>query len=247
MAHVSGSPALDDMADITVHWLEKSRAQRLVWMLEECKARYNIKTYKRVNHKAPPEMREVHPLGKSPILTIQPPKQVRALVMAESGAIFEYLVDHYGPHLRPKRFQDGQESTLCGETESWLRYRYYMHYTEGSLMSLLMRIHTLEGAKGGNDSAELTLKHELSDVKIHLSFLESQLNSAPEAGLYLCGKDLTAADIMISFPLQVLQSTVGLEEYPGLRAYVARLTGRTSYKAAVEKAETASGERYGLV
>ena len=116
-----------------------------MWLLEECRIPYDIKTYKRLNHKAPPEMKKVHPLGKSPMLTIEEPSTGKLFAMAESGAIFEYLVDYYGPHLAPKRFQNGKEGDICGETESWLRYRYYMHYTEGSLMSLLMRIHTLGG------------------------------------------------------------------------------------------------------
>ena len=90
-------------------------------------------------------MKQVHPLGKSPILTIETPGQSEPLVMAESGAIFEYFVDHYAPHLAPRRYKDGQEGEICGETESWLRYRYYMHYSEGSFMSLLMCKHTLDG------------------------------------------------------------------------------------------------------
>lgn len=94
---------------------------------------------------APPEMRKIHPLGKSPILTIEAPDQTEPLVMAESGAILECIVDHYAPHLAPKRYRHGEEGKICGETESWMRYRYFMHYSEGSLMSLLMRIHTLHG------------------------------------------------------------------------------------------------------
>lgn len=67
--------------------------------------------------------------------------------MAESGAIFEYLVDHFAPHLAPKRYKNGYGGQVCGESESWLRYRYYMHYAEGTLMSLLMRKTTLSGMK----------------------------------------------------------------------------------------------------
>ena len=90
-------------------------------------------------------MMEFHPLGKAPILTIKAPGQADSLVLAESGPIFEYLVDHFAPHLAPRRYTDGKESNTCAETESWIRYRYYMHYSEGSLMSLVMRLHTLDG------------------------------------------------------------------------------------------------------
>ncbi|KAF2159363.1 hypothetical protein M409DRAFT_30111 [Zasmidium cellare ATCC 36951] len=255
MATAYPDPARNESAKITVRVafflairsLERSRAQRLLWLLEECRIPYEIKAYKRVDHKAPPEMKQVHPLGKAPVLTIEEPGKLDRLAMAESGTVFEYLVDYYAPHLAPKRFQDGREGNICGETRSWLRYRYYMHYTEGSLMSLLMRIHVLGEIKSDDSTVESTRKHELREVQTYLTFLESQINSAPQGGPYLCGNGLTAADIMISLPLLVLQSTVGLNEYPGLGAYVERLTGRPGYKASIKRAETASGEKYALI
>lgn len=90
-------------------------------------------------------MTEVHPLGKSPILTIQAPEESEPQAFAESGTIFEYVVEHFAPYLAPTHHKEGSEGKLCGETESWQRYRYYMHYSEGSLMSLVMRMHTVEG------------------------------------------------------------------------------------------------------
>ena len=86
-----------------------------------------------------------------------------------------------------------------------------------------------------------------NNFKTHLAFLESQISSPPDGGKYLCGKDLTAADIMMCFPLQVLQSSAGIAEYPKLDAYVERLTSRSAYEESVEEAEDVSGEKYYLV
>lgn len=80
----------------------------------------------------------MHPLGKSPAITVTAPTLDKPLAIAESAVIFEYLCDHFAQHLVPKRYRDGLEGKVGGETEQWLRYRFYMHYAEGSLMSLLM-------------------------------------------------------------------------------------------------------------
>lgn len=110
-----------------------------MWLMEELNLSYEIKTFKRgPNGIAPPELKQIHPLGKSPIVSILPPGATEPMVMAESGPILEYFLDHFGgaeAALIPKRYIDGKEGQLGGETESWMRYRYYMHYAEGSLMS----------------------------------------------------------------------------------------------------------------
>jgi glutathione S-transferase len=79
----------------------------------------------------------VHPLGKSPVISVEAPGGSKPQVIAESGFITEYLSDHFAPHLIPKRYSEGKEGQVAGETESWMRYRYFMHYAEGSLMNLL--------------------------------------------------------------------------------------------------------------
>lgn len=101
---------------------------------------FNLKTYKRGSDMlAPPELKKVHPLGKSPIVTIKPAGSTsEPLVLAESGLIFEYLCEYFAPHLVPAKWQDGKEGKCGGETESWLRFRFFMHYAEGSLMSNLL-------------------------------------------------------------------------------------------------------------
>ena len=87
---------------------------------------------------APPELKKIHPLGKAPLLTIEVEGRSSPLVLAESSVIVEYLIKHYGPHLAPREFDAGKEGQIGQETEEWLRYRYFMHYAEGSLMPYLL-------------------------------------------------------------------------------------------------------------
>ena len=87
---------------------------------------------------APPELKKIFPLGKAPIISIESGNTPKPVVLAESGLIAEYLIDHFAPKLVPKRYAEGKEGQLGGETESWLRHRYYMHYNEGSLMPYLL-------------------------------------------------------------------------------------------------------------
>lgn len=124
---------------ITLHWLEKSRSQRILWMLEEIKAPYVMKTYKRGSDLlAEKSLQNIHPLGKSPTITIDIPGETAPITIAESGLIVEYISEHYGSQLLPTRWKAGKENTVGGETDAWLRYRYFMHYAEGSLMTILL-------------------------------------------------------------------------------------------------------------
>ena len=87
---------------------------------------------------APPALKAIHPIGKSPVVTIEAPTVEKPVVLAESAAITEYICDHFAQHLVPKRYQEGKDGQVGGESEEWLRYRFYMHYAEGSLMGILM-------------------------------------------------------------------------------------------------------------
>ena len=87
---------------------------------------------------APAEFKEIHPLGKAPIITIETEGMSKPLALAESGLMVEYLVDHFGPWLAPKRYKEGKEGQIGGETEEWMRYKYFLHYAEGSLMTPLI-------------------------------------------------------------------------------------------------------------
>ncbi|KAL8856500.1 MAG: hypothetical protein Q9178_006899 [Gyalolechia marmorata] len=227
--------------------LEKSRAQRILWLLEELKIDYELKTYKRVNMLAPPELKKVHPLGKSPLVSVQAEGAAEPLVLAESGLITEYLVEHFGPSLAPKRYQEGKDGQIQGETEEWLRYRYFMHYAEGTLMpylvtALLLRtikekspffIRPIASAIVGNvESMYLN-----PNLEQNFKFLENQVKSAPDNGGYLCGAKLTAADILMSFPLSAAKGRAGLtkEKYPALWDYVDRLEAMEGNKRASQK------------
>ena len=99
---------------------------------------------------APAELKKVHPLGKSPVLGIQAPGAEKELILAESGNMVEYLTEHLGQWMIPKRYFDGREGQIGGETEEWLRYRYLMHYAEGSLMTLMV-IGLFIGSKFGDE------------------------------------------------------------------------------------------------
>jgi hypothetical protein len=130
---------MEPPAKITLHWLEVSRSHRILWLLEELEIPYELKTYKRGKDKlADPKLKEVHPLGKSPVITVEVPGAEKPLVIAESAAIVEYLCDYYGKWLVPKRYREGKEDQIGGESESWLRHRFFMHYAEGSIMPLML-------------------------------------------------------------------------------------------------------------
>jgi glutathione S-transferase len=110
--------------------------------LEELNVPYEIEVFHRdpVTFLAPPELKKVHALGKSPVLSVTPSGSSEAVVIAESANIIEYVLEHWGKEstLLPKRYKEGQEGKVGGETEEWLRYRYFMHYAEGSLMTLML-------------------------------------------------------------------------------------------------------------
>jgi len=127
--YISDATSAFDLSVVLIkHRLSESRGQRIAWLLEELKVNYDIKTYTRLKTKrSPPELAKVHPLGKSPVITIETPKLEKPLVLAESGTIIEFLTDHYGRHLIPKRYPDGQDGIIGAETKEWLRYRVSAH------------------------------------------------------------------------------------------------------------------------
>jgi glutathione S-transferase len=125
-------------AKLTLHWLNKSRSHRVLWLLEELNVEYELKTYQRQpDMRAPPELRKVHPLGKSPVLEVQG-DGLEPIKIAESAAIIEYLLDHFGQSYIPKRYLEGKEGQVGAETPEWIRFRHFMHYAEGSLQPNLL-------------------------------------------------------------------------------------------------------------
>ncbi|KAJ7618195.1 glutathione S-transferase-like protein [Mycena polygramma] len=239
---------------ITLHWLERSRSQRILWLLEELGLPYDIETYKRdpATEVAPPELMEVHPLGKSPVLTIG------AHAVAESALIVEYLCEHFRPALIPSKWKDGCEGALGGETEEYMRYRYFMHYAEGSLMALVQvaLVSNVFPAPffirpiTSQISGKINQGFVDPGLTTHFKFLEEQLASAPDGGPYLCGATLTGADIMMSFPVIVLTGGMGergpayltKEVFPRVFAYAEVLKAIPSYQRAVDRIVALEGE-----
>lgn len=245
---------------ITLYWLEQSRSHRILWLLEELNLKYELKTFKRRADKlAPAELKKVHPLGKSPTITIEAPGSTSPLVLAESAAIVEYLCDHFGsarPTLVPERYEPGREGQVGGEREAFMRYRYFMHYVEGSLMPYLVMTLVNDTVRNsppfflrpitGAVASQVEAAYLTRNVEGNFAFLEDQLKMAPEGGPFLCGKELTAADILISFPViaakcRALKDKKQQDRFPLLWAYANRLEGIDGYKKAVSKIEAIEG------
>ncbi|KAI9880239.1 MAG: hypothetical protein M1830_004583 [Pleopsidium flavum] len=242
MAGQQSALRTEQNAKITLYWLEKSRSQRILWLFEELKLDYELQTFKRAKDMtAPPELKEIHPLGKSPVITVEAPTAPKPLVIAESAFIIEYLTEHFGTWLAPKRYAEGKEGQIGGESEEWLRYRFFMHYAEDIRNSPVpFFIKPITGMIAG----KLDSMFVQPNFKTNFSFLESQLASSPNSGEYLCGKELTGADILMSFPLGAARERAGLsvDKYPKLCAYIDRLQARDAYKRAVQKIIDVEGE-----
>ncbi|CAD0040426.1 unnamed protein product [Aureobasidium pullulans] len=233
-------------------------AQRFIWLLEECNVDYNIEIFKRTPEMlAPPELKKVHPLGKSPVVGITAPGRTDPLILAESGFITEYLTEHFAPHLAPKRYEDGKEGPGL-ETEEWIRYHFFLHYAEGSLMALMVtnlifscdKIPFFIRPITNQIVGRVDNMYFKPNFKTHFDFLESQLASAPNGGGFLCGNTLTAADILMSFPLQAGQKRlkiINATDYPKLNDFVNKLDNMEGYKKSIERIEKESGDGYDLI
>lgn len=214
---------------ITLHHLEHSRSQRVLWLLEELQLPYEIKRYTRDPQTmlAPPELKQVHPLGKSPVITDGD------LTLAESAAILEYLVDRYG---------EGRLAPAAG-TPEYTRYRYWMHYAEGSAMPpLLLRLVFDRVANGPMPFFIRPVARAIAkganrafigpQLKLHLDYMENELSRTE----WFAGENFSLADIQMSFPLEAAQSRAGLDaSRPTLTAFLQRIRERPAYKRAVEK------------
>ena len=214
---------------LTVHHLNNSRSQRILWLLEELGLPYEVKRYERDAQTmlAPPALRQVHPLGKSPVLTDG------AHTVAESGAIIEYLLSrHGGGRLRPP--EDADER---------LRFTYWLHFAEGSAMPPLL----LKLVFGRVQSAPMPFfvkpiargiaKNVLSrfvepNLKAQLDFMEAELSQRE----WFAGPEFSAADIQMSFPLEAAAQRAGLDaSRPRLWAWLQRIHARPAYRRALER------------
>ncbi|MCJ2084955.1 glutathione S-transferase [Methylobacterium sp. E-005] len=208
---------------ITVHHLENSRSQRVLWLLEELGLAYTVKRYARDPRtmRAPPELVAVHPLGKSPVITDD------GIVVAETGAIIAYLTAKAGGALVPP-----------SATQAHMRYIYWMHYAEGSAMPpLLIKLIFSRLAPGSpwllrpliRRIADTVLRGFVDpDLRRHAAYWETELAERP----YFCGADFTAADIMMSFPLEAFAAR-GTGAGPQVRAWLERIHARPAYRRAL--------------
>jgi glutathione S-transferase len=214
---------------LVVHHLNNSRSQRVLWLLEELGVPYEVKRYERdpKTMLAPPELLSVHPLGKSPVIADG------GVTVAESGAIIEYLVDRYG---------NGRLIPPVGSKER-LRYTYWLHYAEGSVMPPLLlklvfdRIATNPvpwpiSAIARRIAGAVQSSFIAPNLKRHLDYLEAELG----AHTWFAGEEFTAADVQMSFPLEAAVSRAGLNaSRPQLMAFLDRIHARDAYKRALER------------
>lgn len=206
---------------IVVHHLEHSRSLRVLWLLEELGLPYEMKRYARdANFRAPPELAAVHPLGRSPVV------EVDGHVLAESGAIIEYFVEREGGKLRPS------------EREELLRYRFFLHYAEGSAMPPLLvqlLVEKIRSQKVPFFVKPITAKiaggleqgFSGPAIATHFGFVESELKSRP----YFAGSEFSAADIQMIYPVEAALLR-GKGDWPSLRAWQERVKARPAYQRA---------------
>ena len=212
---------------ITVHHLNNSRSQRVLWLLEELGCEYQVFRYQRDPGTllAPPELRRIHPLGKSPVITDG------AHTLAESGAIIEYLIERYGAgRLRPP-----------AGSEERLRYTYWLHYAEGSAMPpLLLKLVFLRLPKGPVPALVRPIVRAVAQraqqsfidpqLKMHIDYWESELGKST----WFAGEEVTGADVQMSFPLEAAAARAGIPLGARVRQFLERIHARPAYQRALE-------------
>ena len=221
---------------IVVHHLNNSRSQRILWLLEELGLEYEIKRYQRdpKTMLAPAELKAVHPLGKSPVITDG------EATVAESGAIIEYLLQRYG---------NGRLLPVAGTPER-LRYTYFLHFAEGTAMSPLLMKLVFDRIESGpmpffakpiarGIARKVKDTFIMPNIRAQLDFLEAELGKSS----WFAGSEFSAADIQMSFPLEAAASRGGLgSQYPKLEAFLQKIHARPAYGQALER-----GGKYDLV
>ncbi|MFP8967319.1 glutathione S-transferase family protein [Pokkaliibacter sp. CJK22405] len=214
---------------LTLHHLENSRSQRIAWAMECLDLSYEIKRYARdPSMAAPEELKKIHPLGKAPILTDD------ELVLAESGAIIEYLIDRY----------DEEQNLRPATPEGLQAYRFWLHFAEGSLMPLLLVMILCK--KMGESPVPALIRpigHKLGEgmsdafvqprLEPQLKLIESTLAKTS----WLAGNQLSGADIQMSFPLLTLEKRRSLDNYPNLLSYLKRIKSHSAFQRAMARVE----------
>jgi len=217
---------------ITVHHLNNSRSQRVLWLLEELGLEYEVKRYQRDPQTmlAPPELRAVHPLGKSPVITDD--SASGGVALAESGAIVEHLADRYGA---------GKLAPAFGSAER-LRYLYWLHFAEGTAQPPLLLKLLFDRIKYKAPLLVRPIARAIADKALatfvlpnlgrNLDFMESELGKSE----WFAGAQFSAADIQMSFPLEAARARGGLDEKrPRLMRFLEKIHSRPAYRRAVER------------
>ena len=217
---------------LVVHHLNNSRSQRVLWLLEELGVPYEVKRYERNKETmlAPPELKQVHPLGKSPVITDD------SLTIAETGLICEYLCDRYGQgRLAPVK-------SVGVDSPERLRWLYWLHYAEGSAMPPLL-LSLVFGAMPQRAPALMrplvkAIARRAQDgfvnpqIKLHLDYWEAELGLSG----WFAGAEFSAADVMMSFPVEAAATRVGYgADRANLKVFLERIHARPAYKRALER------------
>jgi glutathione S-transferase len=198
---------------IVVHHLNDSRSQRILWLLEELNVPYEIKHYQRdaQTRLAPPELKAIHPLGKSPVITDN------GRVIIESGAIIDYIVRHYGQTLQPSI-----------TSKDYDEYQQWLHYAEGSAMlPLLLKLYV---SRLGDAGAPLSPRIE-GELANHLGYVNACLSGRE----WLIGTEISAADIQMSFVGEAASARTNRADYPNIEAWVKRCQARPAYQRALHR------------
>jgi glutathione S-transferase len=199
---------------ITIYHLSASRSERIIWLMEELGLEYKLELFQREpNGAAPDALRGVHPLGKAPVI------RDGDTVLAESGAIVDYIVHRYG----------ADRLAVQPKAADYARYLYWLHFAEGSLMSLLLIALVLTRVPEGSASPAGT--KVLARLKQMLSFMDWELANAP----YFAGATFTAADVMMTFPFTTMRLFLGydLAPFPNILAYLKRIEARPASQKAM--------------
>jgi glutathione S-transferase len=212
---------------ITVHHLNNSRSQRVLWLLEELGAIYEVRRYERdaKTMMAPRALKDIHPLGKSPVIT------ENGTTIAETGAIIDYLLETHG---------DGRFIPKAGTPER-LRYTYWMHYAEGSAMTPLLLKLVFNGIaanapglmRGLVKAVMQAAEQRVADpqIALHVNYWDEELSKSR----WFAGEEFSAADIMMSFPLEAAASRAGARSRPMIASFLDRIHARPAYVTALKK------------
>jgi len=212
---------------ITVHHLNNSRSQRVLWLLEELGAIYEVRRYERDGKTmmAPRALKEIHPLGKSPVIT------ENGKTIAETGAIIDYILETHG---------DGRFIPEPGTPER-LRYTYWMHYAAGSAMTPLLLKLVFNGIaanapglmRGLVKAVMQAAEQRVADpqIALHVNYWDEELSKSR----WFAGEEFSAADIMMSFPLEAAASRAGARSRPMIASFLDRIHARPAYVTALKK------------